>query len=275
MLKLLITGSNGFIGKSLIEFYSTQYEIIKHNRTDDINITLNKMPNIIINCAADIYQDFTMFDSNIVLVNDIISYVKKTGCKFIQIGSSAEYGRKDKPSKEIDCLNPTTFYEATKGAASLLCVGSAKAYNLPIVVARPYSVYGRYEKDYRLFNKLYNAYKFNKPMTLNQGYHDFIYIKDFIAGINILVESDNDKICGDIVNFGTGKQISNFDLLNKFKSIFNYIPECITLNDKMIKSFESDIWVCDTKYSKNKYNFECKYNIIDGIIDMFKEKEKE
>ena len=60
-----------------------------------------------------------------------------------------------------------------------------------------------------------------------------------------------------------------------FKSIFNYIPVCITLNDKMIKSFESDIWVCDTKYSKNKYNFECKYNIIDGIIDMFKEKEKE
>lgn len=269
-MKMLITGSEGFIGKNLIEFYSKDYEIIRYTRIDDINSAVYKSPDIIINCAADIYQDSNMFESNVVLVNNLISCVKKTGCKFIQIGSSAEYGRKLKPSKETDFLDPTTFYEATKGASSLLCIGAAREYGLPIVVARPYSVYGNYEKEHRLFTRLYNAYTFNSPMVLNQGYHDFIYIKDFIAGINTLLLSD--EISGDVVNFGSGIQTSNFDLLNKFKSVYDYIPKNITLNDKMIKSFESDNWICDITYAKRKYNFECKIGLIDGIIDMIKER---
>jgi nucleoside-diphosphate-sugar epimerase len=211
-LKILITGSNGFIGKNLVEFYSNKNDIITYTRKDDLSNVLKQNPDVIINCAADIYGDSTMFESNVNLVNNILNHIKNTRCKFIQIGSSAEYGRKKIPSKENDFLDPTTFYEATKAAATLLCVGTARAYNLPIVVARPYSVYGKYEKEYRLFSALYNAYKFDKPMTLNQGYHDFIYIKDFIQGINTLIESDCDKIIGDIVNFGTGIQTSNFEL---------------------------------------------------------------
>jgi len=273
-LKILITGSNGFIGKNLVEFYSNKHEILTHTRKDNIKESLEKNPDVIINCAADIYGDSTMFESNVLLVNNILNYVKQNVCKFVQIGSSAEYGRKQTPSKETDFLDPTTMYEATKAAATLLCIGVAKSYRLPIVVARPYSVYGKYEKNYRLFSALYDAYKSNKPMILNQGYHDFIYIKDFIRGINILVESDSEKITGDIVNFGTGKQISNFELLNIFKNIFNYIPNCIRLNDEMVKPFESDIWVCDTTHSKQKYNFECDYDLKKGIIDLFKEKDK-
>ena len=45
---MLITGSNGFIGKHLIEFYSKTYEIIEQNRSININDALNNKPDLII-----------------------------------------------------------------------------------------------------------------------------------------------------------------------------------------------------------------------------------
>lgn len=271
--KILITGTNGFIGKNLFEFYSNNYEVLTHTRNDNLDHILLQKPDAIINCAADIYDETNMFESNVKLVYTMIEYVKKTKIKMIQIGSSSEYGRKQYPSKETDKLEPTTPYEASKGAASLLSVGYAKYFKLPIVVARPYSVYGKYEKSYRLFSSLYNAYKYKKPMTLYEGYHDFIYVKDFIRGLDILINSNDDKICGDVVNFGSGIQTSNTEILQECKTIFGHIPNCINVDARMVKSFESKTWLCNTTYAKDVYNFSTKFTLRDGIVDLFKEME--
>lgn len=272
MKKLLITGSNGFIGKSLKNYYKNKFNVIEFKRNDNIFDALALKPEYIINTAADIYQPETMFDSNVFLVEKLLNYVKDTKIKMIQIGSSAEYGRKIYPTKETDFLDPTNMYEGTKAAATMLCIGMAKEYNLPIAVARPYSVFGCHEKPHRLFPKLYDAFVYDKDMILNQGYHDFIYIKDFINGINILLESDNEKICGDVVNFGSGVQTSNYDVLNIFESIFKKKSKNIKIIDSFAKKFESNVWVADIKYSQEKYNFLLEYNIKNGIIDFIKEK---
>lgn len=272
--KLLITGTDGFVGKNLVSFYKDKYDVFTYTKNNDINNVLyNINPDIIINAAASIYDYDTIFDSNIVLVYSILQYIKQSKAKLIQIGSSAEYGIKNEPSKETDYLSPITFYAGSKAAATLMCSSYAKEFNLPIMIARPYSLYGIHEKEYRLFSALYNAYKFNKPMILNQGYHDFIYIKDFINGIDKLINYNNSDGIGDIINFGTGKQTSNFELLDIFQNIFNFIPQCITINNKMIKSFESKTWLCNIEYAINKYEFKCNYDIKSGIIDLFKEKE--
>lgn len=274
MKKLLITGSCGFIGKNLMEFYSNIYEIIEQNRSIPINDALQTNPDLIINCAASIYEEDSMFDSNVILVNTLLNYVKKNNnTRMIQIGSSAEYGRKSHATKETDYLDPTTIYEATKCAATMLCVGYARSYDLSIAVARPYSVYGKYEKSYRLFHKLYNAFVKNEPMDLYNGFHDFIYIKDFIKGIDTLLHTDHHKLKGDVVNFGSGNQYSNFEILDMFKTTLNRDPNIIIHND-MRKCFESTTWVCDTTYAEQKYKFKCDYDMKSGIIDFIKEKEK-
>lgn len=271
MKKILITGSNGFIGKNLIEFYKNKYEVLTLTRQDNIEDVLKNKPDAIINCAANIYNKEKIFECNVELVYKLLNYVKDNNCKMIQIGSSAEYGKKDYPTKETDMLEPRNIYEATKAAATMLCVGIAKEYSLPVVVARPYSVYGKYEKSYRLFPKLLNAFINDIPMNLNQGYHDFIYIKDFIKGLDILLNEKNEKISGDTVNFGSGVQISNFEILNIFENIYNTKPKNITKIDSFGKSFESDIWVCNTQYAKEKYNFLIDFDIKQGIIDLIKE----
>lgn len=272
MLKMLITGSNGFIGKHLIEFYYKTYEIIEQNRSININEALKSKPDLIINCAASIYEEDSMFDSNVILVYTLLNYIiKNNSTKMIHIGSSSEYGKKTYQTTETDFLDPRTTYEATKSAATMLCVGYARAYNLSIAVARPYSVYGKYEKSYRLFPRLYNAFIKDEHMKLYNGFHDFIYIKDLIKGIDSLLVADHDKMKGDIVNFGSGKQYSNFEILDLFKTILKKDPK-ITICNYMDKNFESEVWVCDKTYALQKYNFKCEYSIQDGIIDLIKEK---
>lgn len=271
-MKIYITGANGFIGKNLIEFYK-DHTILKHQRNTDIQAQCDWFkPDVIFHCAAEIYNPEVMFASNIQLTHDCLEYVKEhPDVKLIYIGSSAEYGPMDRATKETDRINPVDMYQATKGAGTLLCQGYARQYNLDIKIARVYSAYGNHEKPHRLFSKLYDAFYNDQPMTLFDGYHDFIYIKDFIRGLDILA-NDSDPILGDIVNFGSGTQYSNLTVLNAWQSITGRTAPVI-YEDKMNKAFESKTWCCDTRYAEDVYNFKVEYTLEEGIRDLIEEKQ--
>lgn len=267
-MKIFITGTTGFIGKNLVEFYNG-HEIYEYTRGDNINLKLYEFkPNVIINCAAEIYKSELMYQSNIFLVQKILDYVKNNPTtKLIQIGSSAEYGPASKATAETDRINPVNMYQATKGAATLLCQGYAKEYNLDISIARPYSVYGKYEKPHRLFPRLWKAFILNESMTLYQGYHDFIYIDDFIRGLDILLHT---KTNGDIINFGSGLQYSNNYVLENFKKITKNKNSPIIFENKFAKSFESLVWRCDPVYAFETYGFQTEYSLDEGIKEFLK-----
>lgn len=269
-MKIFITGSTGFIGQNLVEYYKG-HEVFEHKRYMDLLAKLDYFkPDVIINCAADIYNPEEMFIPNVVWVHECLGYVKEfPNTRMVQIGSSSEYGPMDRATKETDRINPVDMYQATKGAATLLCQGYARQYNLDVKVARVYSAFGHHERPQRLFSRLYDAFYKDIPMTLFDGYHDFIYIKDFVRGINTLVNTTRNK--GDIVNFGSGLQYSNLDVLKLWEKVTGRQAP-VTYQDKMNKAFESKVWLCDTKYAADTYGFEVEYSLEEGIRDLIKTK---
>ena len=268
-MKIFITGSNGFIGRNLVEYYNTEHEVYSYTRENLLDALQYFKPTVIINSAAEIYNSSVMFQSNVEIPNICLNWIKtfSNETKMIQIGSSSEYGILPYSSREIDRINPVNMYQSTKGMATLLCQGMAREFNLDITIARPYSVYGKYEKSHRLFPKLWKACKLNVEMTLYNGYHDFIYINDFIKGIDILVKN-NSSIRGDIVNFGSGMQYSNLEVLELFKKVSNNENIPVKIENRLVKEFESTVWVCNNTYATEVYKFQCDYSLLTGIQEF-------
>lgn len=276
---ILITGSNGFIGKNLNHFYSQNNTVIEYSKDSDWTVEevinqKNTNIDIIINCAADIYNPSEMFESNVVLLNRILSCcVDKSNIKIVQIGSSSEYGEKKNKMSEKDVLEPRTMYEGTKAAATMLAVGYAREYGVDVCVVRPFSIYGLHEKEFRFFPTLMRHFLNRERMTVTKGYHDFVYIKDFVRAIDIILNSEKEKTCGDIINVGSGHQLSNFDIVWHFEESFEKYFDGEIGND-FVKKFETNNWICDPNHAFNKYNFSTNYSMQSGINDYIKEYKK-
>jgi nucleoside-diphosphate-sugar epimerase len=258
-MKILITGSNGFIGKNLCEFYIDKYEVIKIDKSHDIVKSLNiYSPDIIIHCAAEIYNSDLMFDSNILYTKNILDYCKNTKIKkLIMLGSSSEYGYKKEKMEESNQLEPRTIYEATKAACSMLAQGYAASYKIPITLIRPFTIVGRYEKSHKFFPTLYRSWKLNKEIQLSNGVHDFVFIDDFLKSLDSILNYENENF--DIINIGSGYQTDNYKIVNIFEDITGYKYKKILV--KKLREFDSFNWVASTEKLKNKY----KINIVDNI----------
>jgi UDP-glucose 4-epimerase len=263
-MKIFITGSSGFLGKSIVQNLSKSYSFFLYKRGDNIIECLNQFkPNIIIHSAAEIYDETKMFNSNIKLTDTILSWVIRNDVKLLYFGSSSEYGKSDKPMNENDECIPCSYYAMSKLIGTMRCHEIATKYNKDISIIRPFSVYGPNEPSSRLIPTLYNNLTNNIPIRLIQGNHDFIHIEDFVSFINLIINSDPNY--GEIYNVGTGKSYSNRDVLDLMIKIINpvTIPEIEYVDYK--KQCDSDVWICDTTKMKEFYNFIPKYDLDFGL----------
>jgi len=263
-MRYFVTGANGFIGQNLLQRYN---DVVPFYRQDDLaNKLFVSSPDVIINCAAEIYNEDKMWASNVELTKQCLDYVKTNPhVKMVQIGSSSEYGDSPVATNECSFTNPDNYYGLTKLIATNTAVNYARLYNLKVFVARPYSVFGVGEKSHRLFPKLLSAFKYNKLMDLVNGVHDFCYIDDFLDGIDLVLNSDN-YISGEIVNISSGEQTTNVDLLNIFKKVFGN-KGSVNLVDRFVTYKH---WQCDNTHIKTKYGWQPKFSLLEAVKEFSK-----
>jgi nucleoside-diphosphate-sugar epimerase len=260
-MKIFVTGSTGFIGQNLVQRYK-DHEVFEFHRKLNLRDSLRYFkPDLIINCAAEIYNRDEMFAVNVSLVKECLDYVKEfPNTKMIQLGSSSEYGPVNRPTKETDPIQALDMYSGTKGMATLLCQSYARSYNLDIIVVRPYSPYGPGERPHRLFPALWRSFKLDKPMDLVLGVHDFCYIDDFVDALNSVIESDN-RTPGELINISSGVQVSNTDVLTAFRKVSGKEG----LVDVKNNFTTPPIWTADISHIKTKYKWRPKISLEQGI----------
>jgi nucleoside-diphosphate-sugar epimerase len=261
--RVFLTGGAGFVGRNVFERCHDD-DIYLYERDEGISGLLSFEPEVIIHCAGEIYDTGKMFNSNVKLTYNLLeaSRLLHNLKAFVYLGSSSEYGRKDEPMKETDFLDPTNLYEATKGAGSLLCQSYARTYGVPVMVARPFSLYGRYEPEHRFIPTLIKSARAGWEMKIAPGVHDYINIDDFLDAIFLLISKPQP---GEIYNFGSGVQMSNDEMVSLVEELVG--RKIIKKPVPKMHEYDTDTWVADITKAKS-LGWKPKISLWEGIAKL-------
>ena len=192
--------------------------------------------------------------------------------RLVYSASSSAYGPTNNlPSKESNPINPISPYANQKYYGELCCRMFSEVYGLETVSLRYFNVYGERQNlggAYATVVGIFiNQILKGKPLTINgdgSQRRDFTYVKDVVSA-NILASNSLKVGRGEVINVGSGKNISINDLadmLSKNKKYMKPVNEPFAnLADigkaKELLNWEPivdlDSWIKDYKL-KNRIN---------------------
>ena len=268
-MRILLVGGTGFVGSHLRRrLERDSHEVIPFYRGE---ISIPTYVDAIINCAGELDRVDQMVESNVKLATDLLRLANTTYClRFIQIGSSSETGPVEGPRAETTPCQPSNLYEATKLAATNLCLGYARQFDKDICIARPFSLYGFNDKPRKMLPTLWRAYKEDLPFSCFCGGHDWTHIDDFSEGIVNLLHAPREVTKGQIFHFGTGRSTSNEEIVRLFEGTVGKKLD-VTHHTGRFRSYDVMDWRADWSKAKERLGWEPKIAIEEGITHFVKE----
>lgn len=242
---------------------------------DTIDLIKRKDPKIIFHLAAEAYVNKS-FDQPLEIVRANVGGTlnvlhacfdeNKKPLKNIEqivITSSSEiYGSYNEPIKETFAMNPSSPYGASKAAADRLAYSYFNTYGLPIAIIRPFNTYGP-RHTYDAPPKFISLALEGKDVTIygtGEQSRDLMYVDDTID--SFLLMGSRKEAIGEVINFGTGKDVKIIDLakmiieISKSKSKIKYLPPRLSEVKRLC---------CDYSKAKNLFGWESKISIETGL----------
>jgi nucleoside-diphosphate-sugar epimerase len=161
----------------------------------------------------------TLLRASVLGTHHLLEAACEAGVKrFVHVCSSTVYGPGSAPYRESDPPAPTSFRGAAKAAAAQLC-RSAVVAGQPVVVVRPFVVYGQWQARDRFIPTAIRAALRGRPMALTVPglRRDWIHVSDVVEGcLAALVVPD---IVGEVINLGTGLDHSNEEVVELVEDV--------------------------------------------------------
>ncbi len=198
-------------------------------------------------------------------VKNLYEYFKfKKIKKFIQVGSSAEYGKSKMPQKETFKCRPIGIYGKYKLKASNFLLQKRRQKIFPSTILRLYQVYGPNQDQNRFLPILIKACLNKKIFYSSSGIQkrDFLYISDAIDAFIKTLLSENSN--GHILNIGYGKSIKLKKIMYHVGKITNFFKPSFG-KIKLRKDEALDIYP-EIKKAKKIIKWKPKINWKEGIL---------
>lgn len=309
MQRVLVTGADGFIGSHLTEMLLEQgYQVralsyynsfndwgwlngVKHLSleivTGDVRDPylckhIMKDVEIVFHLAALIAIPYSYVapdsyvDTNIKGTLNICQAAKENGVRRVLVTSTSEvYGTAQYvPIDEKHPKQPQSPYSATKIGADAIAMSFYNAFELPVVLVRPFNTYGPRQSARAIIptiiTQIANGKKEIKLGDLTPT-RDFNFVKDTCKGFIELAKCD--AAIGQEVNVCSNYEISMRDTLNTIaklmKSDVKFIEDQTRIRPKNSEVFR--LWGDNSKI-KALTGFEPSYSLEDGLqetIDWF------
>ena len=313
MKNILVTGADGFIGSHLVElllaegynvralsvYNSFNYwgwlEDIHHPQLEvvcgdvrDPNYCREIMRgcDTVLHLAALIAIPYSYVapdsyvDTNIKGTLNICQAARDLGVERVIVTSTSEvYGTAQYvPIDEKHPRQPQSPYSATKIGADAIAMSFYYAFNLPVVIARPFNTYGPRQSARAIIptiiTQIANGAREIKVGDLSPT-RDFNYVKDTCRGFLALARANG--VEGQEINICTNSEISMEDTLKTIARLMNADVQWVK-DPERIRPSKSEVfrlWGDNTKIT-TLTDWQPQYSIEQGLaetIEWFTKKE--
>jgi NAD dependent epimerase/dehydratase len=208
-------------------------------------------------------------DTNIKGTLNICQAARETGVSRILHTSTSEvYGTAlYVPIDEKHPSQPQSPYSATKIAADAMAMSFFNAFNLPIIIARPFNTYGPRQSLRAVIPTIISQIASGKKEIMLGDMtptRDFNYVEDTCRGFLLLARCR--EAIGEVVNIGSNYEISVGDTLNIIKELMESDVEFIQ-DDQRIRPEKSEVfrlW-CDNSKLVSLTGFTPGYDLREGL----------
>ena len=248
--KVLVTGSDGFIGSHLVEKLVDEGAVVRAfvcynslnswgwlealppERLDSIEVfagdirdqgrvhaALQGMDAVfhlaaLIGIPYSYHSPESYVSTNVTGTLNVLLSARAHGLERVLVTSTSEvYGSaRYVPIDEAHPLSPQSPYSATKIAADGLAESFHRSFGLPVVIARPFNAYGPRQSARAVIPTIISQLLNGAEVRLGSLHprRDFNYVEDIARGMIALAECD--KAIGMTVNIGSGREISMQEL---------------------------------------------------------------
>ena len=206
---------------------------------------------IVIHFAAESHVARSIFDNTIFFETDVLGTQLVANAvlkhydsveRFIHISTSEVYGTAlEIPMTEEHPFLPASPYAAAKAGADRLVYSYWVTYNIPAIIIRPFNNYGPNQHLEKAIPRFITSALLDEPLTVHgtgENTRDWVYVEDLCQALDRAMHTSLDKVKGQVINIGTGKNYSVNELAKMIggptKFIGNRIEPKETLADNSL-----------------------------------------
>jgi len=301
-MKILVTGSSGFIGSHLVEYLVEKgYKVVAFDRYnsnssygwlensiykkkikfilgdirdyDSVNKAM-KGCHCVMHLAALIGIPYSYISptaylkTNVEGTLNVLESAKNLRLKQVIVTSTSEvYGTaiKKKLSEKSE-LKAQSPYAASKIAADQLSLSYYRSFGLPVKIIRPFNTYGPRQSARAVIPTIITQALLKNKIKIGNldATRDFLYVEDLCSAYEKILKSN--KFLGEVINVGVDSEISIKKLILKIAKILKV--ELIPVVEKQrVRPQKSEVFrlKCDNKKIKKMTNWKPKYQLDEGL----------
>ena len=276
-MKVLVTGSEGFIGSHVVEqLLSHGHDVralVQYNsngsigwleecrRATNLDIVLGDIrdyeqmnevcvgTDAVLHLAALIaipysYQAPDSYvQTNVIGTLNLLNASKRAGVgRFIHTSTSEVYGTaKYVPIDELHPLQPQSPYSATKIGADALVQSFSSSFDFPTTIIRPFNTFGPRQSFRAVIPTLASQFLTKAPM-LRVGAltptRDFTFVTDTARAFLLSLSAKN--IEGEVINLGVGFEVSVSNIIEDLAELTNHNPK-IQVEESRLRPEKSEV----------------------------------
>ena len=207
--------------------------------------------------------------TNVVGTQNVLDACRSAGVdRMVHTSTSETYGTaRYVPIDEAHPMQPQSPYSASKIGADMMALSHYHAFELPVAVVRPFNTYGPRQSTRAVIPTIL-AQIYSGADKLHLGSttptRDFNYVEDTASGF--LAVAACDRALGNVVNIGSGREISIGDLVHLLVEITGREVEVVT-DEERVRPGASEVerLLCDNTRAREWAGWAPAFTLEEGL----------